>query len=135
MSAAAPKIRSLLEAALYVDDVDRAVAFYRDVLGLAPMESDDRITALDAGSGRVLLLCRRGASAVLPKTAHDGQGRQHVAFAIAAEELPIWEAALAERGVEVVLRKRWAQGGASLYFRDPDGHLLELATPGVWPNG
>jgi hypothetical protein len=23
-------------------------------------------------------------------------------------------------------------GGASLYSRDPDGHLLELITPGCW---
>lgn len=26
------------------------------------------------------------------------------------------------------------RGGCSVYFRDPDGHLLELATPGVWIN-
>ncbi|HWQ03343.1 MAG TPA: glyoxalase, partial [Candidatus Nitrosotenuis sp.] len=25
-------------------------------------------------------------------------------------------------------------GGRSIYFRDPDGHSLELVTPGVWPN-
>ncbi len=26
----------------------------------------------------------------------------------------------------------WSRGGRSIYFRDPDGHLLELATPGLW---
>ena len=26
----------------------------------------------------------------------------------------------------------WAAGGTSHYFRDPDGHLVELASPGVW---
>ena len=25
------------------------------------------------------------------------------------------------------------RGGESIYFRDPDGHVLELATPGLWP--
>ncbi len=32
----------------------------------------------------------------------------------------------------VVEKKQWDRGGTSLYFHDPDGHLLELATPGVW---
>ena len=26
----------------------------------------------------------------------------------------------------------WERGGQSIYFRDPDGHLVELATPGIW---
>ena len=29
-------------------------------------------------------------------------------------------------------RTTWKRGGESIYFRDPDGHLLELATPGLW---
>jgi catechol 2,3-dioxygenase-like lactoylglutathione lyase family enzyme len=29
---------------------------------------------------------------------------------------------------------RWPRGGESIYFRDPDGHLVELATPGLWDN-
>ena len=29
---------------------------------------------------------------------------------------------------------KWPRGGESLYFRDPDGHLVELATPGLWAN-
>jgi hypothetical protein len=28
----------------------------------------------------------------------------------------------------------WPEGSTSIYFRDPDGHLLELVTPGLWPN-
>ena len=41
----------------------------------------------------------------------------------------------AVRLTDVVLTRSvvvWEAGGRSLYFRDPDGHLLELATPGVW---
>jgi hypothetical protein len=26
----------------------------------------------------------------------------------------------------------WPLGGHSLYFRDPDNHVVELATPGIW---
>jgi catechol 2,3-dioxygenase-like lactoylglutathione lyase family enzyme len=31
-------------------------------------------------------------------------------------------------------RVDWPRGAKSIYFRDPDGHLLELGTPGLWPN-
>ena len=43
-----------------------------------------------------------------------------------------WETRLGEKGIAIEGRTQWARGGQSLYFRDPDGHLLELATPGIW---
>jgi catechol 2,3-dioxygenase-like lactoylglutathione lyase family enzyme len=55
-----------------------------------------------------------------------------VAFAIAADELPVWEKRLGERDVAIEGRTDWPRGGRSIYFRDPDHHLLELVTPGVW---
>lgn len=127
-----PLIDGILETALYVDDLQRSAEFYRDVLDLAVIDSGERLQALAVGSRQVLLLFRKGASTALPRTAHDGDGRLHVAFAISARELPAWEARLQERGIGVVERKVWSRGGISLYFRDPDGHLVELATPGVW---
>jgi catechol 2,3-dioxygenase-like lactoylglutathione lyase family enzyme len=64
---------------------------------------------------------------------HDGHGPLHLAFAIAMDALPAWEAHLAAKNVPVEARTRWPRGGESLYFRDPAGHLVELATPGLWP--
>ena len=136
-----PRIARVLETALYVEDIDRAVRFYEEVLGLTPMvDARPRLVALDAGSGSVLLLFLRGATTrevVLPEgiiPAHDGSGPVHAAFAVAADEFPAWEERLADRGVAVESRVRWARGGQSLYFRDPDGHSIELATPHTWPN-
>jgi catechol 2,3-dioxygenase-like lactoylglutathione lyase family enzyme len=57
----------------------------------------------------------------------------HIAFSIAAGELAAWETQLAKAGVEIEGRTKWPRGGESIYFRDPDGHLVELATPGLWP--
>ena len=127
----APALTGTIEVAIYVDDVPRAVTFYEKVLGLSVLEADTRLTAMAAGR-QILLVCLRGASVKLPKTAHDAQGSQHVAFSVAGVDLPAWEAHLQANGVEIVETRAWARGGRSLYFRDPDGHLLELATPGVW---
>ena len=128
----------LLESSLYCDDLARSTRFYRDVLGFKLLVTSDRLVALDAGGQTVLLLFRRGASAQgieLPDgriPPHDGAGPLHVAFAVPAAELPEWEARLTTAGVAVERRSSWPRGGTSVYFRDPDGHLVELATPGVW---
>ncbi|MEO3434770.1 VOC family protein [Inquilinus sp. CAU 1745] len=135
-----PRIAGLLETALYVDGMARAIAFYRDVLGLAPMIETPRLTAFDAGRSGVLLVFRRGATledmtderGTVP--GHDGAGPLHMAFAIERADLDRWRAHLADHGVPIYSEMSWARGGASLYFHDPDGHVIELATPGLWPN-
>ncbi|MGX9424740.1 MULTISPECIES: VOC family protein [Bradyrhizobium] len=133
-----PKLYGVIETALYVDDLDRARAFYTDVLGLEPLTSDSRFMAFDIGGRNVLLLFRRGATletvhlpgGTIPP--HDGSGPIHAAFAIAADELPAWEKRLREQDVAIEGRTDWPRGGKSIYFRDLDNHLLELVTPGVW---
>ena len=135
-----PKIEGLLETALYVDDLPRSAAFFRDVIGLAPMFESGRLVAFDAGRQGVLLVFRRGASVedmenpggVVP--GHDGSGPLHMAFAIAEDSYEEWHRHLVAQGVTIRGEMRWPRGGRSLYFEDPDGHVLEVATPGLWPN-
>ena len=129
---AIPKLTGLLETALYVDDLDRSAQFYQSLFGFPVIDRGERLIALAAADRQVLLLFKKGASARQPVTSHDGSGQLHLAFAIPATELAAWEARLATRGIPIEDRRQWARGGVSLYFRDPDGHLLELATPGVW---
>jgi catechol 2,3-dioxygenase-like lactoylglutathione lyase family enzyme len=123
-----------------VDDIDRAASFYQDVLELALMSGDSRFRAFDVGGSSVLLLFQRGSTLEPVRLAqgtippHDGHGPLHVAFAIAADELTEWESRLGRHGVAIEGAVSWARGGRSVYFRDPDKHLLELATPGMWPN-
>ncbi|HWV52586.1 VOC family protein [Pseudorhodoplanes sp.] len=132
------KLGRVLETALYVDDLDRAASFYTEVLGLTSLNGDGRFHAYDVGGTSVLLLFRRGGTletvhmpgGTIPP--HDGHGPLHIAFAIGADELPAWEKRLDTHGVAIEGRTDWPRGGHSIYFRDPDGHLLELVTPGVW---
>ncbi|HEX2663841.1 MAG TPA: VOC family protein [Candidatus Acidoferrum sp.] len=133
-----PSLSSVLETSLYVDDLDRASRFYEETFGLTRIEGDQRFRAYSVGGRSVLLLFKRGASnrvTQLPEGTlgpHDGSGPLHLAFSISAEDLPAWEQLLVERGIAVETRIRWPRGGTSIYFRDPDNHSLELATPGVW---
>lgn len=133
-----PGVLRVLESALYVDDLERAVAFFRDVLGLQPMiEAPGRLVAMNAGGATVLLLFKRGETTAglespsgwIPP--HDGSGPVHMAFAV--DDLEAWEAHLSASGVAIESRVKWDRGGSSVYFRDPDGHSIELATRGTWP--
>ena len=133
-----PTLDRVLETALYVDDLERARRFYADVLALAELYGDTRMCAFAVGASSVLLLFRRGSSretvtmpgGTIPP--HDGNGPLHIAFAIGREELPRWEEQLGRARIAIEGRTDWPRGGHSVYFRDPDGHLLELATPGLW---
>jgi len=133
-----PKLDGILETAIHTEDMARARAFYEGVLGLEPIYSDDRLSAYAVAGRDVLLVFLKGATGetvTLPRgtiPGHGGDGALHVAFAIAKDELDRWETYLASRGVAIEGRNEWDRGGRSIYFRDPDGHLLELATPGLW---
>lgn len=134
-----PRITGVLETCIHVENIERSAQFYEDLFGLRRMESDERFCAFDVGERNVLILFRRGATlepvklpgGLIPP--HDGSGHLHFAFAIPAEDLSAWERRLGAAGVAIESRVSWPRGGESLYFRDPDNHLLELATPGIWP--
>ena len=127
-----PKTEGLLESSLYVGDLARSVEFYTKILGFRMIaDFGERGCALEAGRRQVLLLFRKGASRAITSP-HDGDGELHIAFAIAASELERWESWLAANGIAIEERRAWEAGGHSLYFRDPDRHLVEVATPGVW---
>jgi catechol 2,3-dioxygenase-like lactoylglutathione lyase family enzyme len=128
----------LLESALYVADLARSRDFYRPLLAARVLLEDERMCALGVAERQVLLLFRLGGSAEPSETpggtipAHDGRGPQHLAFAVTPDELAACRQRLAALGVETESIVHPPRGGTSLYFRDPDGHSVELATPGLW---
>jgi catechol 2,3-dioxygenase-like lactoylglutathione lyase family enzyme len=130
-----PRVNGILETSLYVGRPARSAEFYQRVFGFELIDPDQkegitdetRLCAMRAGDRNILLLFKKGATANT-----DATGRIHIAFGIARSELPAWEAWLSQQGIPIEFRKTWKYGGEALYFRDPDGHLLEVVTPGVW---
>ena len=134
-----PRVAGILETCLYVADMKKSAEFYERLFGFQRMLSNERICAFDVNGRDVLILFLQGGTSqpvelpggILPP--HDGSGQSHFAFAIAREDLAAWEKHLTDKGVAIESRVHWESGGDSLYFRDLDGHLAELATPGIWP--
>jgi len=120
----------LLELVLEVGDLDRSVAFYRDLLGLVEVERwpDPRPGVwLSIGRNAVLGLWP-------PKSGGPGvgiagaRGGAHVHFAIYAVSgsLPSWKARLEEAGHHVEGPVTFGHGNQSLFVDDPDGNVVEL---------
>jgi len=133
------KARRVLETAVYCDDLARTADFYKALLALEPMSASDRVISFDAGEGTILLLFQRGVSdhpfqwsfGLVP--GHVSTGPAHFAFAVDREDVPKWIDRLRTLSIPVESRVDWPLGGHSIYFRDPDGRSVELATPGIWP--
>ncbi len=132
------RVERIVETALYVNDLTRASRFYADVIGCTVLLETPRLIAMSVAGESVLLLFQRGATEdALPTEGgvvpgHGAHGNQHLAFAIARDAVPAWLRRLEEAGVTIESRVQWPRGGESVYVRDPDGHSVELVTPGVW---
>ena len=111
------RISGLNHLTLAVTDLERSIAFYRDLLGCELRAVWDSGAYLEAGS---LWLCL----SVDDKA--DGAVRAdytHYAFGVDADA---FEPLAARIGSSATLWKTDTSEGASLYFLDPDNHRLEL---------
>lgn len=134
-----PRVSGQLESSLYVGDLERSRAFYERVMGFETLLREERMVGMAVPGGSILLLFRVGGSTVPSEVPggtippHDGRGTLHLCFAVPLAELDAWERHLPAHGVPIESRvSPQSHGGTSLYFRDPDGHSLEVAGPGLW---
>jgi catechol 2,3-dioxygenase-like lactoylglutathione lyase family enzyme len=134
-----PSVLGVLETALYVEDPARSQAFYERVLGCVElMREEGRLHALKVPGNQVLLLFTVGRSTNPTDApggripAHDGRGQLHVAFEIARAQIDLWRARLQQLGIAIESEVKCSRGGHSIYFRDPDHHLIELVTRDCW---
>ena len=111
------KITGLNHLTFAVSDLDRSVAFYRDLLGCELRAVWTTGAYLEAGS---LWLCL-SVDDKTRRTPHPDY--THAAFSVDAGE---FEALSARVQAVAPIWKDNRSEGVSLYFLDPDGHRLEL---------
>jgi glyoxylase I family protein len=134
------QLRGLHHITAIASDLERTIAFYRDLLGLSivhdgPSDDDPQARhvwfgALDGGAGTLLSFMQYPE---LPAGAVGVGSTHHFALTVGSEpELFAWRDYLRSRGVSCtdVLDREFCK---SVYVQDPDGHVIELATlgPGV----
>ena len=129
----------VLESALYVDDLDRAEGFYRDILRLELLTKvEGRHVFFRCGDGVVLLFDAQmtkippAPDARLPVPPHGASGAGHLCFRASAQEIDGWVERLTGAGITIEADFEWPQGGRSIYFRDPAGNSIEFAEARVW---
>lgn len=126
------QIQSLDHLVLTVGDIDRSIAFYRDVLGMRaerflPNDGSER-WAICFGAQKINL--HQSGAEFEPKAAHATPGSADLCF-LSAQQVADWAHHLAQHGVLIVdgpVRRTGAQGAIlSIYVRDPDGNLIEIS--------
>jgi catechol 2,3-dioxygenase-like lactoylglutathione lyase family enzyme len=129
-----PPTETIVETALYADDLAVMKAFYVEVIGLKLLGEDlARHVFFQVGPASVLLIFNPATTREKGDfSSHGTTGAGHVAFGIAAMQVDAWRDHLRSHSLAIEQETTWPRGGQSLYFRDPANHLVELVTRGVW---
>ncbi len=128
------EVDGVLETCLYARDLEAAQRFYSKVIGLEiHSPNNGRDVFFRCGNGMLLIFDPRRTQMEGSATpSHGAMGAGHVAFAVREEVLDVWRERLLEHRVEIETETLWPGGGKSIYFRDPAGNSVELATPQIW---
>jgi catechol 2,3-dioxygenase-like lactoylglutathione lyase family enzyme len=128
-----PPVRGVLEVALYGPELDALERFYTRVFAFAVLRRvPGRMVALRCGYSALLLFDPEATRAGGAVPGHGAAGPGHVAFVMADDEVEAWRRHLAAHDVVIEREVSWAEGGVSLYVRDPAGNSVELAPPTIW---
>ena len=124
-----PWPKGIYAITLFVEDLEAAKQFYRDVFGLPVVFEDDNSTVFKFGNTLVNLLKITAAGELIEpaKVASHEAGSRFV-FTIEVDDVDAMCAELAARGVELLngpMDRPWGVRTAS--FVDPGGHIWEIA--------
>lgn len=106
-----------------VSDLDRSIAFYRDVLGAQLLVQGRKLAYFDLAGLWIALNQEDTERGDTPST------YTHIAFTVKDQDFEAWLSRLQSYGVRVLEgRQRDERDKLSVYFLDPDGHRFELHT-------
>lgn len=138
MTGKPPAPTALLEAALYVDDLNTAANFYGQTLGLnEELRVPGRHVFFRVGQTILLIFdanvtAEGSSNPRFPVPAHGAHGPGHLCFAASRAEIDQWRTHLETAGHPIEADFDWPGGAHSIYFRDPAGNSIEIAEPRLW---
>ena len=118
-------VRAISHVILFVSDLERSVAFYRDVLGIPHRFTEHGYAEFETEGTRFALYERTRVRGLTGRMPADGGGAE-VVFEI--DDADEWARRLPASGVEITrlpTDRPW--GHRTLHLLDPDGHVVELA--------
>ena len=121
------KIKNIDHFVITSQDLSKSIVFYQDILGLKHVERDGR-HAFVFGNQKINIHAKKGEfqPAVFPPE----YGSQDFCL-IVEDDIEIVKKEFEKKGyplVEGIFERHGAKGNIkSLYLRDPDGNLVELA--------
>ncbi|WP_282168252.1 VOC family protein [Ruegeria atlantica] len=133
-----PSPEGILEAALYVGDLDAAERFYGEILALECIQRVANRHAFFRVGGSVLLLFNADETAKppenpnLPVPPHGARGPGHVCMTLSRTEIDEMRKHLLEWNIPIDAEFDWPSGARSLYVRDPAGNSVEFAEAHLW---
>jgi metallothiol transferase len=115
-------IKGLNHITFAVADMEKSTEFYTQVLGAALVLAGPKTVYMDLAGIWLALNLEPGRPKAL-------ENYTHMAFSVEVQDINLYKQRLVDKGIELKEdRPRHPDEGQSLYFRDPDGHLLELHT-------
>ena len=126
-------IKQIKETCLYVADLEKTEHFYKDLLGLDLIgKREGRHVFFRIGNDVLLLFKPEVTKEDTHLPPHYAHGKQHIAFEVSNSDYEAVKQDLQEKGIAITHEEDWGRGILSFYFEDPSGHVLEIASEGLW---
>lgn len=127
------QITHIKETCLYSSLLEETLDFYTKALDLKVYDyQPGKHLFLIAGNSMLLFFNPEDSRKKDTPPPHFGSGKMHVAFEVTQDEYESAKKHILENEIDIIHEETWSNGTHSFYFNDPNGHVLEIVTPGLW---